>query len=211
MIAIEIDKYFTDKVDDIEKQYDAADQRHNLRFMDDAIRNITGNNYQALDLGAGQGHYADRLAERYNFEVVAAEPVAAMIEKGRAKFPDLRICWAQAALPDLSEGMKDMQFSFMAALGSWHYLEDQEQRTRSLKTLKGVLAPGGRFVTIHPYPTSRPGQQTVSHNMMVDEIEGSGWKIERSEKLPYPVSGNKEVTNDVGLLAYELSFDPFAH
>ena len=211
MIATEIDTYFTDNVDDIEKQYDAADQRHTLRFMDDAIRNITGNNYQALDLGAGQGHYASRLAEIYNFEVVAAEPVAAMIEKGRAKFPDLRICWAQAALPDLSGGMQDMQFSFMAALGSWHYLEDQEQRASSLETLKNMLAPGGRFVTIHPYPTSRPGQQSVSHNMMVEEIKGSGWKVENAEKLPYPVSGNKEATNDVGLLAYELSFDPFAN
>ena len=211
MIAVQIDKYFTDKVDDIEVQYDTADRKENLRFIDEVIQNISGNNYQALDVGAGQGHYAATLAEKYSFEVVAAEPVAAMIEKGRTKFPDLRICWTQAALPDLADGMNDMEFSFMAALGSWHYLEDQEKRFRSLESLKNMLAPGGRFVTIHPYPTSRPGQQTVSHKMMVDEIVRTGWKIERHEQLPYPVSGNKEVSNDVRLLAYELSFDPFAN
>ena len=211
MISKTVRKYYTKNADKIGIQYDTSDRTDNWWFVDDAIHNIVNNNGEVLELGAGQGHFASKLACEYNFHVVASEPVAAMIERGRTKFPDPRIDWVQAAMPNLGTQIRSQKFSFLAAFGSWQYLADREQRIRSLNILGGILEEGGRFVTIHPYPPSRSLQQGVSHQMMMAEVKETGWIIEKHEVFPYAALVNKEAANDTGLLAYELSFDSFAN
>ncbi|MBL6077728.1 methyltransferase domain-containing protein [Belnapia sp. T18] len=121
-----------------------------------------------LDIGAGSGRDAGWLAS-LGYEVVAAEPSAAMREGAIRRHPNPRIRWIEDALPSL-DGLGRSGLSFDAILVSavWQHVHPS-QRARAFRKLASVLKPGGLLaITLRhgPDPSGR-GMHPVS----LEEVE----------------------------------------
>lgn len=108
-----------------------------------------------VDVGCGTGEMLDALPDdiRYiGFDLSQRYIDSARIRYGaRARFE----CRDVAQAVSLNVGSADLALAF----GLLHHLEDNEVRSL-LSTLRGLLAPGGRVVTIDPTLTA--GQHPVA-------------------------------------------------
>lgn len=97
-----------------------------------------------LDVGAGSGRDAAWLAGR-GYEVVAAEPSAAMLAHARALHPSSRIRWVADSLPELAAVRRlGLSFDFILLSAVWMHIAPAE-RQRTLRKLATLLAPKGRI------------------------------------------------------------------
>ena len=200
--------YYTENAEKIGDQYDQADQSGILQFLRESFDLVRapGARY-ALDLGAGQGHYAIRLAEDFNLQVIALEPVAAMRLAGQQKFPHESIRWVDGAMPSLPDEITGMNgaFCFAASLASWHYMDAQD-RQETLGALALLMPPGSRFCITHPYPPSREHQFSIPAEETLRQVRDSKlWTVERHAVLPYPVKANATAAKSKAqILAFDL-------
>ncbi len=99
----------------------------------------------ALDIGAGSGRDARWFAGR-GWEVVAAEPAAAMREAAKTAHPDSTVRWIDDRLPALSAVHRlGLSFDLVWLSGVWMHVAPEE-RKRAMRKIATLLKPGGRLV-----------------------------------------------------------------
>jgi SAM-dependent methyltransferase len=119
-----------------------------VKYERPVIRELAGDvrEKRVLDLGCGPGSHEDWLL-RHDAQIVAIDSSAAMIERVRARFPQVEAHCADfaAGLPFLAAQSIDLVMSSLAL----HYVEDWRPLLRDLHR---VLRPGGRIAlsTHHP-------------------------------------------------------------
>jgi SAM-dependent methyltransferase len=111
-----------------------------------------------LDVGAGSGRDAAWFAAS-GFEVVAAEPAAALRQEARRLHPAAAIRWLDDRLPALAAVHRlGLAFDLVWASAVWMHIPP-EARPRAMRKLATLLKPGGRMVlTLRhgPAPEDRP-------------------------------------------------------
>lgn len=111
-----------------------------------------------LDVGAGSGRDASWFAAR-GWEVVAAEPAAALRDEARRRHPEHAIHWIDDRLPALTAVHRQgLGFDLVWLSGVWMHIQP-EGRARAMRKLATLLRPGGRLVlTLRhgPAPADRP-------------------------------------------------------
>jgi len=111
-----------------------------------------------LDVGAGSGRDAAWFAGR-GWEVVAAEPAAALRHEAARLHPSAAIRWMEDRLPGLVAVHRlGLSFDLIWLSGVWMHLPPEE-RPRAMRKLATLLKPGGRMVlTLRhgPAPEDRP-------------------------------------------------------
>jgi SAM-dependent methyltransferase len=111
-----------------------------------------------LDVGAGSGRDAAWFA-RHGWDVVAAEPAAAMRAEAARRHPAPQIRWVDDSLPALSAIHRlGLAFDLIWLSGVWMHMLP-ENRPRAMRKLATLLKPGGRLVlTLRhgPAPEDRP-------------------------------------------------------
>lgn len=96
----------------------------------------------ALDVGAGSGRDAAWLAT-IGYDVVSAEPAAAMRAEGQRRHPDPRIRWFDDRLPDLTEVHRlGLAFDVILMCAVWMHVRPTA-RERAFRKLATLLKPGG--------------------------------------------------------------------
>jgi ubiquinone/menaquinone biosynthesis C-methylase UbiE len=100
----------------------------------------------ALDLGCGTGRQAVALAERFD-QVDAIDVSGPMIELASARRARQNISYRQA---DLHEAGEPGSYDFILCVRTLHHVPDLYLALRSIKAL---LAPGGRLAVIDNYST----------------------------------------------------------
>jgi SAM-dependent methyltransferase len=107
----------------------------------------------ALDVGAGSGRDAAWLAS-LGYEVVAAEPAAAMRREGMSRHRDAGIRWIDDRLPDLSAVHRlGLSYEVILASAVWMHVAPPD-RQRAFRKLATLLRPGGiLLVTLRQGPT----------------------------------------------------------
>ncbi|WP_158292317.1 methyltransferase domain-containing protein [Paracraurococcus ruber] len=111
-----------------------------------------------LDIGAGSGRDAAWFAAG-GWEVVAAEPAAALRADAQRRHPSPRIRWLDDRLPGLARVRRlGLAFDLLWLSAIWQHLPP-EARPAALRGLALLLRPGGRAViTLRhgPAPADRP-------------------------------------------------------
>ena len=98
---------------------------------------------RALDIGAGTGRDAGALA-RQGYKVTAVEPTPELRAWGQANHPP-SIRWTDDMLPALdSVRALGEQFDLILLTAVWMHLDAGQQR-EAMRTLAGLVAPGGRI------------------------------------------------------------------
>lgn len=99
---------------------------------------------RVLDAACGTGRHTAYLVEAGR-DVVGADAVAAMLDKARAKLPEVE--FVQADLTELP--FEDESFAGIVCGLAYSHLEDLGPATRELTR---VLRPGGRMIVSAPHP-----------------------------------------------------------
>lgn len=120
-----------------------------------------------LDVGAGSGRDAAWFAAR-GWQVVAAEPAAALRAEAARLHPDPAIRWVDDRLPALANLHRlGLAFDLVWLSGVWMHLAP-EDRARAMRKLATLLKPGGRIVlTLRhgPAPPDRPMWPVDAHEV----------------------------------------------
>ena len=114
---------------------------------------LLGRNATVLDAGAGMGRIGAEL-QRRGHTVVAAEKDPALVADAVARYPDLPMLETDllALTPALlAERGLPTAFDLVVLVGNVIVLAAEETEVRMLRTLRALLAPGGRMlVGFHP-------------------------------------------------------------
>jgi len=121
-----------------------------------------------LDVGAGSGRDAAWFAAK-GYDVVAAEPSAAMRTLARQHHPSPRIHWVADSLPDLSHVRRlGLSFDLILLSAVWMHVPPAA-RQRALRKLATLLAPNGRIAVslrIGPPDTARAMHEVTLPELM---------------------------------------------
>lgn len=130
-----------------------------------------------LDLGAGDGWWTERLAQRLGTEgtVHAAEVSSELVtrlEKRFAQVPQVKPYLCPQDKPGLPENSVDLVF--LSAV--YHHL-NKEARVQYWQELAKVVRPAGRVAILETYPAIavRGKDHGTQLSTLVDEAEQGGW------------------------------------
>jgi SAM-dependent methyltransferase len=97
-----------------------------------------------LDIGAGSGRDAAWFSSR-GYDVVAAEPSAAMRRRGAQLHPSKNVHWLSDSLPELTQVRRlGLSFDLILLSAVWMHIPPSV-RARALRKLATMLAPNGRI------------------------------------------------------------------
>jgi SAM-dependent methyltransferase len=117
-------------------QYEAIDAATLHAWLRDLLPNAPA---VILDIGAGSGRDAAWLAS-LGYEVVAAEPSAAMRTEAVRLHPSPRIRWTDDALPDLYDAVRSgLSFDAVLVSAVWQHVHPS-QRARAFRKMASVLS-----------------------------------------------------------------------
>jgi SAM-dependent methyltransferase len=139
----------------------------------------------ALDVGAGSGRDAAWLVS-LGYDVVAAEPAAAMRREGMSRHPEAGIRWIDDRLPDLSAVHRlGLSYDVILASAVWMHVPPPA-RPRAFRKLATLLKPGGILVmTLRQGP---PEPDRVAWSTPAGEVEAlarsHGVAVVRSVSAP---------------------------
>ncbi|HEV2529473.1 MAG TPA: class I SAM-dependent methyltransferase [Thermomicrobiales bacterium] len=151
---------------------------------------------RALDAGAGTGRDAAALVAR-EWNVVAAEPVAAFREQGQRAHPSTRITWHDDALPHL-DTVRSLGFRYdlVVACAVWMHLNAGE-RSIGWRVLGDLTTPGGLVIMSlrhGPVPAGR-WMDDVSGDETVTAASATGFELlRRRDNRPSLLPGKTDVT-----------------
>ena len=147
---------------------------------------------QVLDIGAGTGADAARLAAR-GHRVVAVEPVARFRAAGAALHPSSAITWLDDGLPDLALAAADArQFDAILLTAVWMHL-DELQRRRAMPILAVLLLPTGvLLMTLRhgPTPAGRCMFDATAEET-IGPAKACGLRVVLNERAPSAQPGNR--------------------
>lgn len=156
---------YSDAADDLAPRYD----RLNAQAQFDCVAALLPPGGLALDIGAGSVRDAGWLRSR-GFEVVAAEPAAAMRSYGEVAHAEDGIRWLDDRLPGLDRTHRlGLAFDMIMLSVVWQHVRPS-YRSRAVRKMATLLRPGGLLVMSlrnGPAPSDRP-----MHPTSVGEIEG---------------------------------------
>lgn len=142
-----------------------------------------------VDLGAGTGYFAVRLAAAVpRGKVLAVDIEPALIEHVRERVAEAGLANVEARVgrpddPELGESSADR----ILIVNTWHHIDD---RLRYLEHLSRALKPGGSVVVVDyrdgDLPVGPPAGHKLSAAHVRGEFEKAGWTPARStDALPY--------------------------
>ncbi len=134
----------------------------------------------ALDVGAGTGRDAAWLASK-GFDVVAAEPSAAMREQAAGLHPEAGIRWVDDSLPELRQVQRSgLSFDLILLSAVWMHVAPGE-RARAFRKLVTLLRPGGLIaITLrHGTASAARGMHPVSEDEVARLARAHGAFVER--------------------------------
>jgi SAM-dependent methyltransferase len=121
-----------------------------------------------LDIGAGTGRDAAWFAH-LGAEVVAVEPVRALLDKAKEIHPSSRIQWVQDKLPGLSDIIKQgMCFDLVMLNAVWMHIHPS-QRQRAFRKITSLVRAGGTLLV--SFRTLPFEDERSSYPCSIDEIE----------------------------------------
>jgi len=108
-------------------------------------------NQRVLDLGCGDGVFADSVIECGGRSYVGVDGSAAMIDEARRGIEHPRVSFIHERIEDYQ--VESESFDLVAARMALHYIDDLDA---VLLKIRNVLRPGGRliFTVVHPVVTS---------------------------------------------------------
>ncbi len=160
--------YFNDRAEALAAQYN---QLNRQKVHADLLANLpAGDGLRVLDIGAGSGADAHMFAS-LGYQVVATEPADKLRDIGIKTFPDKNIEWNADVLPQLPLVTgQGKAFDIVSAVGVLQYL-DEDNRSKSLKTIFSLVAQGGVIDIQYPVSASREHQFTIGKNEIVDFVQ----------------------------------------
>lgn len=180
--------------DAIAEIYDGVFQRHvQEHYLQRRTRYIRRHApaATAIDIGAGTGILAERLADT-GMEIVALDPFPAMLEQLRRRRPGVATVVAHGeAIP-----FPDNSFDLAYSVAVMHHIADPVKVRQTLTEMVRVTRPGGRIVVwdhnprnpYWPYLMKRVPQDVGTERLAsMDELlvglRAAGAVIERTERL----------------------------
>lgn len=123
-----------------------------------------------LDIGAGTGRDAAWLAAQ-GHDVLAVEPVPAMIREGIRRRPDPTFRWIEDRLPSLEKVSRlGISFDLILLSAVWMHVLPAD-RSRAFRKMIQLLKPGGRLVMTFRAPPVPPQDSRGMHPASISEIE----------------------------------------
>lgn len=153
-----------------------------------------------LDVGAGSGRDAAWFTAR-GYDVVAAEPSAAMRSLARQRHPSPRIHWVADSLPDLTQVQRlGVRFDLILLSAVWMHVPPAS-RQRALRKLATLLSPNGRIaISLRLGP---PDTQRAMYAVTLAELtaiaQQFGLRLLRSDNSPDQL-GRPEIAWTTALL-----------
>ena len=144
----------------------------------------------ALDVGAGTGLLAERLADG-GLDVVALDPFPGMLARLRERRPEIATVVAHGdAIP-----YPDASFDLAYSVAVMHHIADRERVRRTLAEMVRVTRPGGQVVVwdhnpLNPYwpllmrrvPQDNGAERLVPMGELVSGLREAGARIVRAER-----------------------------
>jgi len=145
----------------------------------------------AIDVGAGTGVLAERLADA-GIDVVALDPFPGMLEQLRRRRPGVQTVVAHGeAIP-----FQDDSFDLAYSVAVMHHIADPDKVRRTLAEMVRVTRPGGRILIWdhnprNPYwpnlmkrvPQDVGSERLAPMEELVTGLIDAGASIERAERL----------------------------
>lgn len=158
------------------------------RYILDLLAGGTG---PVLDVGAGTGLLAERLADR-GIAVTALDPFPAMLDQLRRRRPDL----ATAVAPGDAIPFPDDRFDLVYCVAVLHHVADPAKVRATLSEMVRVARPGGAILVwdhnpLNPYwpllmrrvPQDNGSERLIPRAEIVAGLEAAGAAIVRTERL----------------------------
>ncbi len=114
---------------------------HNEHYADLLLRQVPSNCRSALDVGCGDGSFAQRLADRFSAAVTGIDQDRTIIKRARMLAGDRAIRFVEA---DFLRYPFDEQFDFIAASASLHHMPFEQ----GLAKMASLLRPGGMLAVL---------------------------------------------------------------
>ncbi|MFN8661281.1 MAG: class I SAM-dependent methyltransferase [Thermomicrobiales bacterium] len=146
---------------------------------------------RAVDVGAGTGVLAERLADT-GMEVVALDPFPGMLEQLRRRRPGIQTVVAHGEAIPLPDDSFDLAYS----VAVMHHIADPDKVQRTLAEMVRVTRPGGRILIWdhnprNPYwpslmkrvPQDVGSERLAPMEELIAGLTAAGARIERAERL----------------------------
>jgi SAM-dependent methyltransferase len=150
-----------------------------------------------LDIGAGTGRDAAWLAGK-GHDVIAVEPVPAMMQEGMRRRPNPRFRWIDDRLPSLDRISRlGISFDLILLSAVWMHVPPTERSRAFRKTIQ-LLKPGGKIVMTFRSPPALPVDSRGMYPVSVSEME----KLARDHAVSIAVSSTEEVPGPDGIVRW---------
>ncbi len=164
---------------------------HYLHRRSRYIRDLAGAGAAALDVGAGTGVLAERLAG-LGLDVVALDPFPEMLAQLRRRRPDIRTVEAAGDAIPFPDGTFDLTY----CVAVMHHIAAPALVRATLAEMVRVTRPGGKIVVwdhnpLNPYwpllmrrvPQDNGSERLIPLAELVAGLRGEGAAILRAERL----------------------------
>jgi SAM-dependent methyltransferase len=150
-----------------------------------------------LDIGAGTGRDAAWLADK-GHDVIAVEPVPAMLQEGTRRRPNPRLRWLEDQLPSLNRVSRlGISFDLILLTAVWMDVRPADRR-RAFRKMVQLLKPGGTLIMTFRSPPAPPQEPRGMHPVSADEVE----KLARDHAVSIAVSTTEDVTGPDGVVRW---------
>jgi SAM-dependent methyltransferase len=150
-----------------------------------------------LDIGAGTGRDAAWLAEK-GHDVLAVEPVQAMMREGLRRRPNPRFRWIEDQLPSLDRVSRlGISFDLILLSAVWMHLRPVDRSRAFRKTIQ-LLKPGGQVVMTFRPPPNPPADSRGMYPASISEIE----KLARDHAVSITTSTTEDVPGLEGIVRW---------
>jgi SAM-dependent methyltransferase len=141
---------------------------------------LVGRGARILDAGAGMGRIGGELRRR-GHTVVGAEKDLALLAAAAERYPDLPMVQTDilALTPALLEEHGGADFDLVVLVGNVIVLAAPDTEVRMLRTLRDLLAPGGRIlVGFHPVDSPASSARAYPVEEFVADVEAAGLHVQ---------------------------------
>lgn len=125
---------------------------------------------RVLELGCGTGTYTDKVMALNPASFTGVDLSSEMLRRAREKHSNPRCSWVQASLEEFAaRGMQ--QFDLIHSFSFLHHLPDVAE---GLAQIRGLLAPGGKYIALHEIVLPRPRTLVEKLDDKLEHVFGAG-------------------------------------